>query len=238
MDSDSPERIMFSETYPLCRITLSEAKELASEELPSHKAVNLFFGDERGETTVTVESSDSRRLNRILKRFKKVFRPYIITNVNDTLEEALVKTLTHNNQTIATAESVTGGMIVSRLVNVPGVSSCLKESFVTYGDEAKIAELDVKKETIEESGVVSERVASQMAEGLRKRTAADICVATSGYAGPNGDDIGKVCYGFFVLGRLWVSTVFFDGDRNGIRKKATAHAICELIRYLKSVGKG
>ncbi len=238
MDSDLPERILFSETYPLCHITLSDAKDLASEKLPTHKAINLLFEDEQGETTVTIESSDSRRLNRILKRFKKVFHPYIITNVNDTIEETLVKSLTEHNQTIATAESVTGGMIVSRIVNVPGVSECLKESFITYGDEAKIDELGVKKETIKKFGVVSERVASQMVEGLRKRTSADICVTTSGYAGPSGNDIGKICYGFFVLDRLWVKTVVFDGDRNEIRKKATAYAICELIRYLNSVGKG
>jgi len=238
MDSDLPEQILFSETYPLCHITLSDAKNLAADKLPSHKAVDLIFGDEQGETTVTIESSDSRRLNRILKRFKKVFYPYIITKVNDTVEEALVKLLMDHHLTIASAESVTGGMIASRLVNVPGVSECLEESFITYGDQAKIDTLGVKKETIEKSGVVSERVASQMVEGLRERTSADICVTTSGYAGPSGDDIGKICYGFFVFDRLWVNTVVFDGDRNEIRKKATAHAICELISSLKSVGKG
>lgn len=231
MDSDSPEQILFSETYALCQLTRREAEDVASEELPSHRAVDVCFDDERGETTVTIESSDPRRMKRIIKRFKKVFAPYIITPVNQTIEEVLVGWLVDEGLSIATAESVTGGMIAARLVDVPGVSASLSSSFVVYDDEAKIRLLGVPEATIDTHGAVSERVVSQMAEGLRRKTKADVCVTTSGYAGPTGEAVGTVCLGFYVRDRLWVKTVTFDGDRNQIRKKATAHAICELIAY-------
>ena len=121
-----------------------------------------------------------------------------------SLEEQLVNKLIEKNWHISCAESCTGGLAASRIVNVANASKVFNASFVTYANEAKIKYLSVSPETIEKYGVVSEEVVLEMANGVAKETGAEVGIAISGIAGPGGGTekkpVGMVCFGFYVNG--------------------------------------
>jgi nicotinamide-nucleotide amidase len=110
---------------------------------------------------------------------------------DDTLEATLVRMLTERGQTLALAESCTGGMLAHRITNVPGASAVLKCGLVTYSNEAKRNFLGVSVAALEEHGAVSEAVARQMAEGARQRCGADYALSITGIAGPGGGSEAK-----------------------------------------------
>ena len=101
--------------------------------------------------------------------------------------------------TVTTAESCTGGLVASGLVDIAGISAFFKEGYVTYAPEAKERILGVPKEVIEQYGVVSEETAAKMAEGAARTADADTAIATTGVAGPDGGTkrtpVGTVCFG-------------------------------------------
>lgn len=102
------------------------------------------------------------------------------------MEQKIGKFLIENGLTIATTESCTGGLLSSKFTDVSGSSAFVHLNFVTYSNEAKHKILGVRLETLENFGAVSEECAYEMAEGLFKATGADICVSTTGIAGPTG----------------------------------------------------
>lgn len=111
---------------------------------------------------------------------------HIFGEGDDGLEQVLLRRLTEQKQTLALAESCTGGFIANRLTNVPGASAVLLAGLVTYSNAAKQSFLGVKPETLAAHGAVSEAVAREMAEGCRTRTGADFALGVTGIAGPGG----------------------------------------------------
>lgn len=105
--------------------------------------------------------------------------------------ERLGKFLIEKDLTISTAESCTGGLLSSKLTDVSGSSSYVTLNLVTYANDAKIKMLGVDKEILETKGAVSEECAFQMAKGLYELTKSDICVSTTGIAGPTGGGLDK-----------------------------------------------
>ena len=146
-----------------------------------------------------------------------------------TMEQAVAEVLLAKGLTVATAESCTGGMIASRLVNIPGISAALLEGHVTYANEAKVRVLGVSQASLAAHGAVSEEVASEMAAGLRARSGADICIATTGVAGPDGGTpekpIGLVWLGMATKDGTWTRKLQLGGDRQRIRTLATLNAL-------------
>ena len=110
---------------------------------------------------------------------------------DDQLETVIVKLLAERKQTLALAESCTGGYIANRVTNVPGASAVLIAGLVTYSNEAKQRFLGVSPETLARHGAVSESVAREMAEGARRETGADYALAVTGIAGPGGGTSDK-----------------------------------------------
>lgn len=102
------------------------------------------------------------------------------------LEEELGKILNEKKLTISTAESCTGGLVSSRLTDVSGSSDYVKLNIVTYANEAKNAVLGVSWDILNTYGAVSEQCAQAMVEGLQKYTGCDVCLCTTGIAGPTG----------------------------------------------------
>ncbi len=105
---------------------------------------------------------------------------------DDSLETVLVSELTRRHNTLALAESCTGGHLANRITNVPGASAVLLAGFVPYSNEAKSRMLGVPPDLIIQHGAVSEAVARSLAEGARRATGADYAVSTTGIAGPSG----------------------------------------------------
>lgn len=150
-----------------------------------------------------------------------------------TIEEVLGKLLVDRKLTISTAESCTGGMIASRLINYPGISEVFLEGAVTYSNEAKERTLNVKKKTLDTYGAVSEETAKEMAIGISKRTGSDISVVTTGIAGPGGGSeekpVGLVYIGLYYKGNVKAFKYIFNGNRHNVRTKATVTAL-DLVR--------
>ena len=140
------------------------------------------------------------------------------------------------HQLVPTAESCTGGLVASALVDIPGISDYFKEGYITYAPEAKEKILGVLPETISDYGVVSEQTAREMAEGAAKQAHAGCAVATTGVAGPGGGTlktpVGTVCFGCFVRGKIFSGTEHFTGTRSEIRHAAAAYAIAFLERCI------
>src|SRR5215470_17575935 len=113
------------------------------------------------------------------------------------MEEVVAELLTQNQTKLAVAESCTGGLIGHRLTNVPGSSAFFVGDFVTYSNDMKSELLGVSNHTLRDYGAVSEQCVLEMALGARARTGADVAIATSGVAGPEGGTpehpVGTVC---------------------------------------------
>ena len=157
--------------------------------------------------------------------------------MNLPLEELLVNKLIENNWHISCAESCTGGLVASRIVNVANASKVFDTSFVTYANEAKIKYLGVSPETIVKYGVVSEEVVLEMAAGVAEETGAQIGIAISGIAGPSGGTekkpVGMVCFGFYVNGKITTRTCLFGNPgRNEVRALSTEYALQTALELI------
>ncbi len=154
--------------------------------------------------------------------------------------EKLVNLLIEKKLHITTAESCTGGMVASRIVDVANASKVFNVAYVTYANEAKEKYLNVDSKTIEKYGVVSEEVTKQMALGALKEANADISIVTSGIAGPAGGTeykpVGMVCFGVGIKDNVYTSTKYFGNiGRNKVRSMATEYIIDFAIKLIEKM---
>lgn len=150
----------------------------------------------------------SRGNSTLIDEAEKIIRhkmgSFVFGVEGESLETVIVRMLTERRQTVALAESCTGGFIANRITNVPGASVVFIAGLATYANEAKEKFLGVKNETIAAHGAVSEPVAREMAEGARQQTGSDFALSVTGIAGPGGGTPEKP-----------VGTVFIGLARNG-----------------------
>ena len=158
--------------------------------------------------------------------------------INESIEEAVVLKLKEKGFHVVCAESCTGGMISSALVNVPGASDVLNESYVTYANSAKHKLLGVEEEALQTFGAVSRQVAEQMAVGAARAAGAEASIAVTGIAGPDGGTpekpVGLVYIGCSVEGEVTVTENHFKGSRMEIRKQTTGAALTLLYNCLST----
>jgi len=152
--------------------------------------------------------------------------------MENTVEKTLVELLLKNNMTISFAESCTGGMLASTLINVSGSSNVINESYVTYSEEAKMRILGVSKETLNKYTVYSSEVAEEMAEGLKKVTHANVCASVTGKA-EDESGICKCDYCIIVNDSKVLENVSFQGSRNQVRTMQTKHIMNRIIEILR-----
>ena len=152
--------------------------------------------------------------------------------MENTVEKTLVELLLKNKMTISFAESCTGGMLASTLINVSGSSNVINESYVTYSEEAKMRILGVSKETLNKYTVYSSEVAEEMAEGLKKVTHANVCASVTGKA-EDESGICKCDYCIIVNDSKVLENVSFQGSRNQVRTMQTKHIMNRIIEILR-----
>ena len=142
---------------------------------------------------------------------------------NTNLEKNIAEILKKHSLILSIAESCTGGLLSSRLTDISGSSEYIRANFVTYSNDAKQALLDVKDETLKIYGAVSEQCAREMAEGLYRKTKADVVISTTGIAGPTGDTsnkpIGLLYVGITNRYKTIVQEFIFNPKYNRIRMK-------------------
>jgi len=157
------------------------------------------------------------------------------------LSEAVVNDLASSAKAVATAESCSGGWIAKSITDIPGSSAVFGYGIVSYSNGAKESILGVNNATIEEHGAVSEAVVHEMAKGALRLSGADIAVAVSGVAGPDGGTVekpvGTVWFAWAVrdgsAALLDSSCEQFSGDRELIRELTVAHALQGVLERIE-----
>ncbi len=164
---------------------------------------------------------------------RKILGNYVFGIDDQRIEEVLVTLLTDRKQTMAIAESCTGGLISHRITNVPGASAVLLAGMVTYSNEAKEKFLGVNGSTLKEHGAVSEAVALEMARGARTTTGTDYGLSVTGIAGPSGGTpekpVGTVFIGLANAERALAKKIFNPYDRETF-KHVTSQQSLDLLR--------
>jgi nicotinamide-nucleotide amidase len=152
----------------------------------------------------------------------------------------LVSVLSALGQTVASAESLTGGLVVSRLIDPPGASAVVRGGIVAYATDAKASVLGVDAELLADRGAVDADVAQQMAEGVRRVLDADWGVATTGVAGPDPQDgvpVGRVYVAVAGPDGTCVQQHDLSGDRRDIRDGAVGAALALLMKSLDATSR-
>ena len=184
----------------------------------------------RGETDEDAKNLLKPMVKEIRKRFGNAV---YTTSENDNLEDVVVRLLKKYELSVTTAESCTGGFLAGRIINVPGASEVFREGFITYSNKSKRRTLDVSKTTLKKYGAVSEQTAKEMATGGVFATDADICVAVTGIAGPDGGTpekpVGLVYIACYLKDNVQVEEYHFNGNREKIREQTVVQAL-DLLR--------
>jgi nicotinamide-nucleotide amidase len=175
-------------------------------------------------------------LDAAVERVKRVMGLHVYSTDGRAMEEILGAMLAERTLWIAVAESCTGGLIASRLTDVPGSSRYVERGIVSYSDAAKTELLGVSKEMLMAHGAVSEPVAIAMAEGIRARARTDIGVGVTGIAGPDGGTpekpVGMVCIAASSAAETRVRTFRFVGGREMVKFQASQAAMDMVRRML------
>lgn len=205
---------------------LSEALRLAW--LPGPGGVRLritAFGDRRHEA--------DRRAAGLEARLRERIGQYIYGTNDETLEEVLGRMLRERSLTVAAAESCTGGYVADMLTNVPGSSDWMAGGVVAYANRVKTDALGVSPEALRRHGAVSESVAAQMADGVRRRLGANLGISTTGVAGPSGGTpekpVGTVWIGYADAAGVRARRLQLAQDRL-LNKRLTAVALLNDVR--------
>ena len=161
---------------------------------------------------------------------------YLVARSKETLASVVARLLLRSGETLALAESCTGGMIAAQLTDIPGASAFLERGAVTYADKAKIGWLKVPAWMIEQEGAVSATTAKLMARGIRRVAATDFGLAVTGIAGPDGGTaekpVGTVYMALATADGERVVCHHFGGSRDEIRRLSASHALDLLRRHL------
>jgi len=233
-------QIFLSKMVKICGIGESRAETdiLDLIEGQSNPTVAPYAKDAEVHFRVTAAAKSVEEGEELIKPLvEELFRRFgdniYSTEEAETLEEVVVKLLISKKLTIATAESCTGGLLTSRLVNVSGVSEILKEGFITYSNEAKMKYLGVKEETLKVYGAVSSQTAEEMAIGTAKNTGSETALAITGIAGPEGGTqekpVGLVYIACYLQGNVTVKELHLLGNRQRVREQSVIHAM-DLLR--------
>ena len=172
-----------------------------------------------------------------IKKIKSDFPDQVFSMDAETeLEDVVVSALAKKNYIITTAESCTAGLLSGRIVNCGGASQVFEQGFVTYSNKAKRKLIGVRKETLKKYGAVSKQTAKEMAKGAAMTAAADVAIAVTGIAGPDGGTkekpVGLVYIACFCDGKTVVEEHLFKGNRSQVRQATVACALNLVLRCI------
>jgi len=218
--------------YKIAVMGESVIEERVGKQILAIAGVELGYCARPGEVDVRI-IGERGALDQAARIVRAELGEAIFTSGDETLEEVLVKLLTEKKQTVAIAESCTGGLLANRITNVPGASAVLLAGYICYANEAKIDILGIDPMLIEQHGAVSEEVARAMAEGVRNRARSTYSLATTGIAGPTGGSeekpVGTVYVARADENETKVKKLFFPSDRETF-KQLVAQVAFEMLR--------
>ncbi len=215
-------------TQPIYRAWLDEPDPIDTTILTAPAQVELHLAVRAEQATRA-----GARLDAAVSRVRQVLGDGIVSDDGRSIEQVVGDLLRERDLTIAVAESCTGGLISSKLTDVPGSSSYVTYNAVCYANDAKVRWLGVDAEVIAAHGAVSEPVARAMADGIRAQAGASVGVGVTGIAGPTGGSpekpVGTVVVAVAYTGSTVVRTFRFPFDRVRVKQFA-AHMALDLVR--------
>ena len=233
VDGDIPRLRVFR----LVGIGESDLQDLVDDSLHQVQGLEVAYCARIGEVDVRLVGNEVA-LKQGEARLLTLAGAYVLRPLGVTLERAVVLHLKGLGLKAATAESCTGGLIAKRITDVPGSSGVFEFGWVTYADRAKTEMLGVPAEVLEEHGAVSEPVVKAMAEGALERSGADVAVAVSGFAGPDGGTpekpVGTVWFAWaFRNGGTVTEMMFYPRDRESFRQMVSQKALIGMLAARK-----
>lgn len=239
-------QVICSKTVKICGMGESRVAVAVADLISSQTNPTIATYAKGGEVhlRVTARGSDAKAARKsikpIVKELKKRFGDKVYTTrESETLEQHVVGLLKRKKMTVATAESCTGGLVASTLINVPGASEVFNEGYITYSNESKQKILGVKKKTLKKDGAVSAACAEEMAKGAAKAADAQAAISVTGIAGPDGGTeekpVGLVYIGCYIDGEVWVESYHMNGNRQKVREISVKKALDILRRHLNHV---
>lgn len=239
-------QVICSKTVKICGMGESRVAAAVADLISSQTNPTIATYAKGGEVhlRVTASGSDAKAARKsikpIVKELKKRFGDKVYTTrESETLEQHVVGLLKRKKITVATAESCTGGLVASTLINVPGASEVFNEGYITYSNESKQKILGVKKKTLKKDGAVSAACAEEMAKGAAKAADAQAAISVTGIAGPDGGTeekpVGLVYIGCYIDGEVWVESYHMNGNRQKVREISVKKALDILRRHLNHV---
>ncbi|MDR1800483.1 MAG: competence/damage-inducible protein A [Lachnospiraceae bacterium] len=234
----SPEGL-YSSMLKVLSVGESRAESMIEDLIAAQRNPTIAPYAKTGEVhlRVTAKAKSSEEASALMEPVLEELRARFGSNIytedeNVTLEESIIALLKEKKMTLATAESCTGGLLSGRIINASGASDVFAEGFITYSNEAKMNTLQVRQETIEKYGAVSEETAREMAIGAANAAGTDVALSVTGIAGPNGGTeekpVGLTYIGCCVAGTVVVKEFHFSGDRRKNRDYAVVKALTLL----------
>jgi nicotinamide-nucleotide amidase len=218
--------------YKIANMGESLVEEAISERVLAIPGIELGYCARPAEVEVRIVGK-AKAIEQADAIIRSTLASSIFSAADETLEDVVVKLLMRHKQTLAVAESCTGGLLANRITNVPGASDVFLAGYVCYANQAKIKMLNVDPQLIEKHGAVSEQVASALAQHARVCARSDYALATTGIAGPGGGSpekpVGTVHIALAAPDETIAKKFFFPTDRETFKQIATQAAL-ELLR--------
>lgn len=213
------------------------------DQLPTHISLSYLPIGNRVKLRITASGKDKSILEKEVEHqiqvLLKIIDDHVIATYEDKIEKILGEILTEKKLSISTAESCTGGEISKLITSVSGSSNYFLGGIVTYATQKKVTILKVSKESLAKHTVVSEEVALEMARGGQQLFGTDICLSTTGVAGPNkgedGKDVGTVYYAIRVgnmeeVGHLYLPHLERTDFMNFVAQRILQDLVAILVR--------
>lgn len=198
--------------------------------------ISMAFLPQLGMVDIRVYGTDLNEFNAIINMIEKRIGKFVYGYNEDNIVELCHKKLLSQNKTLAVAESCTGGLIQDMFTNNSGSSKYLLGGIVSYSNEAKMHLLNVRKETLEKFGAVSEQTVKEMLQGVREKFNSHYAIAVSGIAGPTGGTpekpVGLIFIGVNIEGNIIIKKFNFSGTRKQIKEKSAINSIYLLQKNM------
>lgn len=247
-----PRLMAFQKRY-ICRrviktagLTESQIETCLGDLYPKMQEVQLTTLANPGQIAIHLKSTSDKSVSRAKQKVDRATKLVcdalgagVYSTKGEELEEVIGKYLKKKQQTVAVAESCTGGFLGHRITNVPGSSDYFLRGVVAYSNTAKTELLGIPHEIIDEHGAVSPQVARAMAEGIRERASSTFGISITGIAGPSGGTkekpVGLVYTALAHDRDVLVKKNLFLGNRNAIKFQSSQKALDMLRRHLSGV---
>lgn len=236
------EDVMVSRTLHICGVGESAVESRLHDQMERMTNPTLAPYAKEGivDLRITAKAASEEEARQLIQpveeEIRALFGKQVFGADEQTLESVVVELLAERGWRVATAESCTAGWASGQIVNYPGASRVLEGGFVTYSNEAKMALLGVKRETLERFGAVSEETAAEMAEGAAQALKTETAISVTGIAGPGGGTaekpVGTVCVGVYCNGKLQTARYQFSRNREANRRLSVVRALDQLRLFI------